>query len=172
MVEPFSWASTVDTVAPVRSVAEPELPTTIGAPALDGRVILRRESSEHSTDGAGIRGVFQLTAQGGSISFLCSILCYSVLASQDPRREAVNFKLLVLGVRSPTLQAPRSFSLPSNYQERARVKIARSDGHGRPPKPEIDGREVRPHICTPREGASVRTCMCLGAARDKVVEPL
>ena len=47
VVKYFSWAITVGTVAPVRSVTEPELPSIIVAPAFDGRVVLWREASDH-----------------------------------------------------------------------------------------------------------------------------
>jgi len=43
------------------------------------------------------------------------------------------------------------------YQQRARMRPASADGHGRPPSPQVDRREVRPHICTWRAGARVRT---------------
>ena len=48
-------AITVDTVAPVQSVAKPELPMIIAAPALDGRVVLRFQgaimrSKDHKTE--------------------------------------------------------------------------------------------------------------------------
>ena len=33
-------------VAPIRGVAQPKLPSAVVAPALEGRVVLRRESTE------------------------------------------------------------------------------------------------------------------------------
>ena len=57
------------------------------------------------------------------------------------------------------------------HQECARVEPASGYGHGRPPKPEIDGREVRPHLCTRTASARVRICTCEGVARDAVVKP-
>ena len=41
-----------------------------------------------------------------------------------------------------------------------------ADGYGRPPRPQVDRREVRPHLCTRRAGARVRT---RGADRRDVV---
>ena len=40
------WARTVGVVAPVCGVALPQQPMVILAPALDGRVVLRREATE------------------------------------------------------------------------------------------------------------------------------
>jgi len=57
-----------------------------------------------------------------------------------------------------------------SHQERARVITASGDGHGRPPRPEIDGREVRPHLCTQRIRARVRTCACVGSVCNGWVE--
>ena len=56
------------------------------------------------------------------------------------------------------------------HQQRASVTIASGDGHGRPPKPEIDGRQVHSHLCTTRAGARVRTFIRWGAAREAVVQ--
>ena len=42
VVKPFSWEITVGIVAPRRIIANTELSITIGAPALDGRIILRQ----------------------------------------------------------------------------------------------------------------------------------
>ena len=40
-----------------------------------------------------------------------------------------------------------------SYQQRARVLVASADGNSRPPSPQVDRREERPHLCTPRAGA-------------------
>ena len=59
--------------------------------------------------------------------------------------------------------APSCRSTPHNlvtvepYQQGARVVLSTTDGYGRPPSPQVDRREVRPHICTRRAGARVRT---------------
>ena len=85
-------------------------------------------------------------------------------------RKRVPFKE---GSSSRTMQDSASSSPKVRvcYQERARVEKASGDGLGRPPKSKIDRREVRPHVCTWRAGARVRTCTCLGVAREAAVEP-
>ena len=42
------------------------------------------------------------------------------------------------------------------------------DVHGRPPRPQVDRREVHPNVCTPRAGVRVRTRV--DGTRDAVVE--
>jgi len=44
----------------------------------------------------------------------------------------------------------------------------RKDSYGRRPSPQVDRREVRPHICTQRTGTRVRTREV--GTRDAVVE--
>jgi len=40
------WVRTVGTVAPMQVVTYPELSSAVPAPALDGRVVLRKEATE------------------------------------------------------------------------------------------------------------------------------
>ena len=44
----------------------------------------------------------------------------------------------------------------------------RADGYGRPPSPQVDRSEIRPHLCTGRAGARVNTCG--ESTSDAVVE--
>ena len=70
----------------------------------------------------------------------------------------------LISVLGPGIQismfSPHLYVIGQSHQERASVITASGDGRGRPPRPEIDGREVRPHLCTHRSAARVRTCAC------------
>ena len=62
------------------------------------------------------------------------------------------------GPRLPHFAGPRLLSLQVQpYQQGARSMTPSADGYGRPPRPQVDRREIRPHFCTRRAGARVRT---------------
>ena len=70
------------------------------------------------------------------------------------------FRILTVHASQPPQRQP--------YQQGARMMACIAYGYGRSPSPQVDRREVRPHLCTRRAGASVRTC---GAGTtDAVVE--
>ena len=47
-----------------------------------------------------------------------------------------------------------------------RMSVPCADGYGRPPSPQVDRIEVRPHLCTGRAGATLRTRGSAGQARE------
>ena len=74
-----------------------------------------------------------------------------------------------MGSDCPILQFPVSQSPTGySYQQSTRMFPTRADGYGRPPSPQVDRSEIRPHLCTRRAGARVRTCG--EGTRDAVVE--
>ena len=88
-----------------------------------------------------------------------------ILASKVSRLEAVRVLRQLrfgsywrsgCGVRLPpsACKSPDVYS----YQQSAGMSFPSADGYGRPPYPQVDRIEVRPHLCTRRAGTRVRTC--------------
>ena len=75
--------------------------------------------------------------------------------------QSAGVALFCVGYRTPDTSAlqhhHQSAALPpASYQQRACVGAASVDRDSRPPRPQVDRREVRPHLCTPAQ-ASVTT---------------
>ena len=63
-----------------------------------------------------------------------------------------------VGFECSILQVPESQSRNGKpHQQGARVSRPCADDHGRPAGPQVDRREVRPHLCTPGAEVGVRT---------------
>ena len=60
---------------------------------------------------------------------------------------------VTLRVRVPPSQSPSG----EPYQDSAHMSEPCADGQGRLSSPQVDRREVRPHLCTRRAGSRVRT---------------
>ena len=148
LVGSIGWASTVGIVSPVGSVAEPEPTITIVTPALDGRVVLRRKASEHHSRFINQGSLSPKSFLSGELVFDPSFTRVWRHGSRGVRRFTCFGFLLGFGSKLHYVQGqvqPDSRSSSDNlrmiglcYQERASVRIARSDGQGRPPKPKID----------------------------------
>ena len=80
----------------------------------------------------------------------------------SPLSHKVN-KGSTFALRRPTLdfflgeQRYGSREARDTYQKGARVIHPSADGYGRPPRPQVDRGEIRPHLCTRRAGTRVRT---------------
>ena len=157
-------ARTVGAAATVEGVTQTQLSLCVAAPALDGRVVLWRAVSTFSDN-----EVWAARESGAGASLAGAV-------AGVPQRAAV-----CVGANPPILNVPASQSPNTkSYQQRARMRPASTDGHGRPPSPQVDRGEARPHLCTRRTGAGVRTrgakagtrCTVVGHAREGPLAPL
>jgi len=158
---------------------QPQSPFQVLPPAPDGRVVLRKVDEMVSAiraDLAAIRADLDESVRAGLRGELVLDDSYdhgTSHASRDPHAltaaEVPGRGALGVAVNPPILRVLVSqFPNAKPYQQQARMLGASADGHGRPPSPQVNRREVRPHLCTRRE-AGVRTREVRGGMQGAVV---